>query len=769
MRERSVHRNAFCAVTALALIGSVLLAPTAPAQTGTKQAVLFDGADVTPSAPAIDADRAARTRYVIVDTTQAMNQLVDPRARSSAQMEDGRAGGLPASAVTMQLFDGHQVTFKGITAAVVQPVVGSTSDVAIDSPRLATVEWQGHADVNGSVAASAVFAFSQQADGRVTLYGTVQDGESTYVVEQAEASTYGLLDVSKAGVPLADDVISAPKSATQSATPESAALRQGSVRPASGVQQSGVNTVINILVVYSDQVPSSRVQQIAGQVSNTNAALTNTAGSPFQLNLVGLLAEGNYPQASDLGTDLGRLQDPTDGFMDDVAGVRNSLAADLVVLVLPNTASGLCGVAYEPSPTGSESYGFADIAAPCFDYAASQYGFTHEVGHTLGANHNPEAPGMTSSSGPYTFARGSWENGVASDVMTYTSVCSSGCNHTLQYSSPSVDYVGHPGHVSGDSSHDNGTSISLVGPYVANYRYPWSGPFAPPGGNGERSSPHAAATWGATRVDYVVRGTDNAVYWNYWNGSQWSSYVYLGAPTVNNVTAIKGSPAIVSWGPGRLDLFVRSNDDKLWQRFTSNNGVSWSNWFQPFSDGTLLSSPTVASWAPNRLDVFVTGSDGNIYQRFWDTTTWSVWLLRGKPASVAVTGNPAAASWGPNRLDVFVRGSDGKLWQTFWSGSAWATWSQPPGTTGGTIGTPANDGGDLDATSWGSGHYAVFIRGTDNGLYWTNYVGSWSSWARIGTTSNLLQGGPGADSRGLQQLDVFVWGTDNMAYEFWNQ
>ena len=286
-------------------------------------------------------------------------------------------------------------------------------------------------------------------------------------------------------------------------------------------------------------------------------------------------------------------------------------------------------------------------------------------------------------------------------------------------------------------------------------------PFVVPGTNVVVSSPDAAAVRGSSRVDVVGRGTDNMVYLKTWNGSSWSGYASLGAPTGSG---IKGDPAVVTWAPGRLDVFVRGVDDKLWQRFSANGGSTWSGWMKPVGDaGVLASGPDVAAWGVNRLDVFVRGTDGGIWQRSWNGVSWGTsWVGRGAPPRQA-TGDPTVASWAPGRLDVFVRGGDGKLWQTFGSYSSWSGWLMPPGTEAGTIAAPDAGGGALDAASWGAGHYSVFVRGTDNQVYETRHQGGWSPWAR--PVADDVRGGPGATSRGTGKLDVFVRAQDGALHQ----
>ncbi len=287
----------------------------------------------------------------------------------------------------------------------------------------------------------------------------------------------------------------------------------------------------------------------------------------------------------------------------------------------------------------------------------------------------------------------------------------------------------------------------------------WTYPMVMPGGNGVGSSPDAAALRGSPRADFVVKGTDGFVYLNTWNGSSWSGYRPLGAPTS---AGIRSDPAVVSWGPGRLDVFVRGVDDKLWQRFSTNGGANWSGWFKPLGNqGILASGPDVAARAVDRVDVFVRGVDGQLFQRTWDGASWGgSWLARGG----ILSGDPTVVSWGPGRLDVFARGTDGKLWQTFTESSTWSGWFHPAGTYPGRLAAPDGFGsGVLDAASWGPGHVSVFVRSVDNQIWETRYQGGWSAWSR--PVADTVRGGPGVTSRGVGKLDVFARALDGSTHQ----
>ena len=83
----------------------------------------------------------------------------------------------------------------------------------------------------------------------------------------------------------------------------------------------------------------------------------------------------------------------------------------------------------------------------------------------------------------------------------------------------------------------------------------------------------------------------------------------------------------VSWGPGRLDLFVAGTDIKTmhkayspptgWTPPMAYNAESWDN-----MGGKIVGKPGVVSWGSDRLDVFVRGTDNRIYHKAWSGNAW---------------------------------------------------------------------------------------------------------------------------------------------------
>lgn len=266
----------------------------------------------------------------------------------------------------------------------------------------------------------------------------------------------------------------------------------------------------------------------------------------------------------------------------------------------------------------------------------------------------------------------------------------------------------------------------------------WSA-WTPAGG---LTSPAAAASWGAGRMDLFARGQDNALWHRDWDGSGWTGWLPLGG-------GLDSAPAAVSWGQGRVDVFARGLDSGLWH--IAWTGSAWSGW-QALGGG-LTSAAAVASWGSNRLDVFVRGLDRALWHRAWDGASWSPWESLGG----GLTSAPTAVSWGPGRIDVFARGLDSALWHIAWTGNAWSSW-QPLG--GILHGAPA-------AASWGAGRLDVFARGSDDALWHRAWDGSsWGAWEAHG---GIVDADPQAYSWEPGRIDVLVKGQDNGFWRLaWN-
>ena len=142
----------------------------------------------------------------------------------------------------------------------------------------------------------------------------------------------------------------------------------------------------------------------------------------------------------------------------------------------------------------------------------------------------------------------------------------------------------------------------------------------------------------------------------------------LGTPTQSKAT---GTPAVASWAPGRVDVFVRGADKVIHQTWLKD-GV-WRDW-GTLGDMQMTSDPAVATWGADRLDLFARGP-GNELRHIWYEVGWSIRGWEDLGGSLA--SHPAVVASRPQRLDVFARGQAGDVlhlyFDTAWSTAGWVS------------------------------------------------------------------------------------------------
>ena len=195
-----------------------------------------------------------------------------------------------------------------------------------------------------------------------------------------------------------------PPSAGRAAPRAPGGVRSAAPAPASSANASAPaddGSVIDLLVAYPSYVRESqgghrRMRALIDQ----DVALANEAyrvgGASQRLALVGVAEVDYEPHDPSFGrrgefwsseaahAALFELQDPSDGQLDEVHALRDSRAADLVLLHFadsPDPSNFGFGVAFRLDSLSSEDWrdwGFA---------ASTSFPFTHELGHNMGLMH----------------------------------------------------------------------------------------------------------------------------------------------------------------------------------------------------------------------------------------------------------------------------------------------------------------------------------------------------------------------------------------------
>lgn len=207
------------------------------------------------------------------------------------------------------------------------------------------------------------------------------------------------------------------------------------------------DTVIRIMVHYTSSAAnaSGNISALIDlAVAESNTGYTN---SGVLIDLI-LAHKGSvtYTQSGSFSTDLSRYRGTSDGYMDSVHTTRNSVAADVALLVINNSSS--CGLASGIGSTASTAFAVAHYSC-----ITGYYSFAHEIGHLQSARHDPAADPSTS---PYAYGHGYRYLGSPDwrTIMAYD--CPGGCPRLNYWSNPLRTYNGVP---MGTSSQSDNTRV----------------------------------------------------------------------------------------------------------------------------------------------------------------------------------------------------------------------------------------------------------------------------------------------------------------------
>jgi hypothetical protein len=221
---------------------------------------------------------------------------------------------------------------------------------------------------------------------------------------------------------------------------------------------SNVNApaTISVLVVYTPAAANSSYASSHSGINNvisTMIALGNTCMSHSQTGITLTLAHSaqvSYTETLDMSTSLSRLQNPSDGYMDNVHALRRQYNADLVQLISIDNNSG--GLGYlSPDTEGSYEYGFSVVYVT--QVADSYPCSVHELGHNMGLGHGAQQTSVTAT-GIFSYSQGwTWTGNQTNQYgnKRYASVMSYSGNYyadglipayTSYFSNPNVSYLG---------------------------------------------------------------------------------------------------------------------------------------------------------------------------------------------------------------------------------------------------------------------------------------------------------------------------------------
>ncbi|MGA0026382.1 MAG: reprolysin-like metallopeptidase [Steroidobacteraceae bacterium] len=231
--------------------------------------------------------------------------------------------------------------------------------------------------------------------------------------------------------------------------------------------------VQDLLVVYTPAAVSwagseSNLQtRILNAVAAMNTGYQNSNVN-IQMNLVGMTLTQYTEDPADSSQVLNDLRGTTDGKMDEIHPLRDSLGADFVALI--SKQSDVCGRGWLNS---SASYAFSLTDPSCL----SGHTLAHELGHNQGNHHDRLSAGSTPAY-PYSYGYRTCDfpelaNGqVFRTVMAYS--CS-GSGRVNYFSNPSIFYnnaaqMGIAYEVDAANSADNARSMNNTAASKAAFR-----------------------------------------------------------------------------------------------------------------------------------------------------------------------------------------------------------------------------------------------------------------------------------------------------------
>lgn len=219
------------------------------------------------------------------------------------------------------------------------------------------------------------------------------------------------------------------------------------------------DTVIRVMVNYTASAASasgniSALIDLA--VAESNQGYTNS-GVLIDLILANK-SQITYTQGGSFSTVLSRYRGTSDGYMDTIHSTRNSVTADVALLVINNSTS--CGLASGIGSSASTAFAVAHWSC-----ITGYYSFAHEIGHLQSARHDPATDGSTS---PYAYGHGYRYLGSPDwrTIMAYD--CPGGCPRLNYWSSPLRTYNGQP--MGTASQSDNARVLNNTRNTIAGFR-----------------------------------------------------------------------------------------------------------------------------------------------------------------------------------------------------------------------------------------------------------------------------------------------------------
>ncbi len=399
-----------------------------------------------PAAPSMSA-AAAQENFLTVVPEQALNNaqsslLSTIKGRSStAEVHLARIAGAPG-----RMLRQGSVVRIGVAPGVQLVAVGEkVSQRSADD-----FSWAG------LVRGGEGWVQMVMMDGGVTATVRLGTG-AVYSIEPLGNGLHAVSRIDQRGYP-SEHTPDNPSGALSDALDAAARAETGGEGGSIGTQAL---STVNVLAVYTAAAAAATANigsliQLA--VDETNQSYVN---SGISIDMVRVhTAQVTYKEKGTFSQHITRLQGTSDGYMDNVHALRNTYAADVVVLVVNDSEA--CGIAAAINATAATAFAVAHYSC-----ITGYYSFAHEVGHLQGARHDRFVDGSTS---PFSYGHGfipstkNWRT-----VMAYGNNCSN-CTRIQWWSNPLVTYPATGQAMGTVTYEDNARVLNLTAPTVALFR-----------------------------------------------------------------------------------------------------------------------------------------------------------------------------------------------------------------------------------------------------------------------------------------------------------
>jgi uncharacterized repeat protein (TIGR01451 family) len=209
----------------------------------------------------------------------------------------------------------------------------------------------------------------------------------------------------------------------------------------------GSPEMIDVLVVYTEaalqDVGGTEAMEALVDLAEVETNASYASGGVAQRIRIVHAAQVSYIETNDSSTDLSRLRQTSDGFLDGVHALRDTYGADVVSLWLEQTSG--CGRGYLMGVVSSSfaSSAFNVCKRSC---ATGNLSFGHELGHNMGLRHDWHVDDTSGS--PYSYNHGyAYPAGGWRTVMAYNTLCADlggSCTRLQRFSNPAELEGGAP-------------------------------------------------------------------------------------------------------------------------------------------------------------------------------------------------------------------------------------------------------------------------------------------------------------------------------------